>query len=87
MCTDSPFVIDPTGARFVRTDMLVVDPLCFLIDGEAHCTFDGDAHVYLKLDDAIAWFEREIASAPDDDRLPAVLDALRRHAAQDGSDE
>lgn len=70
------------GKKYIPISDCGIDPLVIIMDGILVHTFDdGDKRVFLLLDDAIAWHEKEIAETK---RLgfrhwpPHALERLRK---------
>lgn len=50
----------PDGTLFIRSVDTGINPLVLMVDGVAYFTFGTDQTPYHKLDDIIAWFEKEV---------------------------
>jgi len=53
------FAISPSGEFFIKAQYSGIHTLVLCADGFTMHGFHGDRNTYLKLDDAIAWYEKE----------------------------
>jgi hypothetical protein len=55
----TPFAVDDEGRKFVQVNA-IMHPMIPFVDGLTVTTWKGDGHVYLDLDEAIGWVEKEM---------------------------
>lgn len=77
----TPFVIhDDTGERFVEL-AAVMHPLCAFADGLSITTFKGEKTLYLQIDVAIDWVEKEMQHHSRE-KYETMLAVLKKFKAQ-----
>lgn len=53
------FATGPSGIHYIKMQYSGISTLICYVDGFTMHYFDKDKNIYLKLDDAIAWHEKE----------------------------
>jgi hypothetical protein len=77
----SPLAVDTDGRKYVRTTA-VMSNIIPLIDGIPVTFFGRGKQSYLRLEDAIAWVEKEM-EYHSREKYEVVLEVLRRFRDQD----
>lgn len=77
------------GVAYVKVSHCGISPFCIAYDAMEISKFSGGRATYLKLDDAIAWHEKEVADTGGrwrDDYLKALRYAKQKIAEQNVTD-
>jgi len=71
------FALDRNGKAYVKVRECVINPIILIIDKVPFVRFEGEKINYISVEDAIAWFEKELEHDPYNRLYPKIIAAYR----------